>query len=267
MTCLTLAEAMDGGSKRVAPRLSGPWRSSAVIGASLGSAPIDRQFCGEKMGRTTASVFIIESLDFEQEKDEWLEGQILKKILKLSRKDVEYRYIRTKQELPAVLQQFKDSGMRYLHISCHGRRNALVTTLEAISVAKFGKMVSPFLKERRLFVSACEATNDNLARHVLLGSGCRSLVGPDGDVLFNDAAIVWAAFYHLMFKQDPDAMNNLAIQQALRAVSDTFSVGMRFYAPSKRDPRGFSDKVFAPDGEGESVARRRSSLRLASVGR
>lgn len=37
-------------------------------------------------------------------------------------------------------------------------------------------------------------------------SGCLSVLGPEGEINFDDAAIFWTAFYHLMFKKNPDAM-------------------------------------------------------------
>jgi hypothetical protein len=70
--------------------------------------------------RTLASVFIVESVGFADERAGRLEGDILSQILQLSGRTSEYFYIRTKKELEAVLEEFDVSGMHYLHISCHG---------------------------------------------------------------------------------------------------------------------------------------------------
>jgi hypothetical protein len=62
------------------------------------------------MKTTKPEVFIIESLSFENEWSDQLEGRIIKQILALSRKHCEYYYIRTAQELREVLKLFKTSA-------------------------------------------------------------------------------------------------------------------------------------------------------------
>ena len=74
-------------------------------------------------------VFIVESLSFADEREGRFEGRILSKILALSQKQCEYRYIRTKPELKAVLEQFASTHYRYLHLSCHGNDTSMSTTL------------------------------------------------------------------------------------------------------------------------------------------
>ncbi len=124
---------------------------------------------------TEASVFIIESLTFKDEREGKREGDILTNILRLSQKHVEYRYIRTKSELKAVLKHFAKSKMRYLHLSCHGNDNALSMTLDSIPLHEFAELTRPYLEDRRLFLSACDATNRNLALEVIPKSGCYSV--------------------------------------------------------------------------------------------
>jgi hypothetical protein len=175
------------------------------------------------------SVFIIESLGFEDEQKGRLEGEVLRRMLALSGKEAEYRYVRTKQELRVVLEQFQASRLRYLHISCHGDSDGLATTLDDLPFAEFAELVRPYLVKRRLFVSACEAASPKLARHLLPGSGCLSIVGPVGDIRFDDAAVVWAAFYHLMFRLDATRMTAKTIRRVLTNVCRTFDVGMCFF--------------------------------------
>jgi len=76
-------------------------------------------------------ILIIESLSFEDERAERFEGRIISQILALSGKECEYRYIRTKRELKALLGQFASSRYRYLHLSCHGDRSTMFTTLDS----------------------------------------------------------------------------------------------------------------------------------------
>ena len=57
-------------------------------------------------------IFIIESLEFDDERAERFEGRIISEILTLSGKHCEYCYIRTKRELKELLNQFETSRYR-----------------------------------------------------------------------------------------------------------------------------------------------------------
>jgi hypothetical protein len=151
---------------------------------------------------TIADVFIIESLKFEDEKRDNFEGKFLSQMLNFEGKKPLYYYIRTKAELHEVMKLFKESNYRYLHISCHGDPVALYTTLDPLPFRELSSIVNPYLLKRRIFVSACSAVNDNLARTIIPTSGCYSIVGPIDDIYFGHAAIIWASFYHLMFELD-----------------------------------------------------------------
>src|ERR1700688_2947072 len=98
-------------------------------------------------------IFIIESLDFKDERAGRLEGRIISEILALSGKKCEYCYIRTKRELKALLEQFASSSYRYLHLSCHGNDGSMFTTLDPIQFSELGRLIRTYLRKRRLFVS------------------------------------------------------------------------------------------------------------------
>lgn len=192
-----------------------------------------------------AEVFVIESVDFGDEKENRREGQILTGILNLAGKNTAYFYIRTRKELEAVLAKFAESNFRYLHISCHGGTNKIYMTLDDLPLDEFGRIVKPYLKNRRLFLSACEATNKKLAGAVIPHSGCYSLIGPKGDIDFGDAAMVWASFYHIMFQRNSDAMKGSDIRPVLTRICSTFGVSMRYFRSSKKSPF-YTSKVFHP---------------------
>jgi len=67
--------------------------------------------------KTKPQVFIIESLNFDDEAEELYKGKAISQMLALSGKECLYVYIRTRAELEAVLEQFWDSRYRYLHLS------------------------------------------------------------------------------------------------------------------------------------------------------
>ena len=176
--------------------------------------------------KTRPGVFIIESLRFDDEKEGRCEGRILRDILQLSGKETEYWYVRTWKELEEeIFQRFWDSGLRYLHISCHGSANSISLTLDDVSFEEFGNGIKDYLSQRRLFMSACEVVNEQLRDAVIPGSDCYSLIGPGEDIYFHDAVIMWASFYHLMLR-DADSMKSSDIRKTLKLLEDTF--GQRF---------------------------------------
>lgn len=189
-----------------------------------------------KPRRSNASVFIVESLSFDDESAGRMEGNILSQMLRLSGKETDYRYIRTVRELAAVLDQFDVSRRRYLHLSCHGNARALGLTLDDLPHSKLGELLRPHLTDRRLFISACGAVNARLAAAVMRRNGCRSIVGPRKDVGFDEAAVMWAAFYHVMFMENPSAMQNANIEAALLRLQSAFSLPMSYIQRSPSKP-------------------------------
>lgn len=159
--------------------------------------------------KTKPSVFIIESNEWKDEEENRREGLILSEMLSLSQKPSEYRYIRTIKELTSVLEQFKKSQFRYLHIACHGYSEGFAFTLDDIPFDEFINIVSPSLNYRRLFISACSCVNKTLSIPILTNTNCYSVIGPERDIVFSDSAIIWAAFYSLMFKRNRESMGSV----------------------------------------------------------
>lgn len=187
-------------------------------------------------------VFIIESLDFEDEKEDLFEGKFLSRILTLGGIDTEYYYIRTQKELEKVLEIFKDSNFRYLHISCHGSENTIETTLDTINFNLFSELVTPYLKSKRLFISACSAVNRDLAKQIFPFVKCYSLIGFNEEVYFNDAAITWASFYHIMLKKD--RMKYDDISPILNKLSKLYQIPINYFQASKAAKQKFKLKRF-----------------------
>lgn len=138
---------------------------------------------------TQPKVFIIESLNFEDEDDRDFEGHVLSDILHLSRIENRYYYIRTEQELIRLLDEFNDLNYRYLHISCHGNKKSIGTTLDTIKFDRLAALLETKLYKKRLFLSACSAVNNDVANSVIKKTGCYSVIGAYEPVNFDDAAI------------------------------------------------------------------------------
>lgn len=189
---------------------------------------------------SSPEVFIIESLTFADEQKERFEGRIISRILALSGKSCQYYYIRTKRELEEVLKRFSASAYRYLHLSCHGDSAAMYTTLDPIPFSEFALLVNPHLRNRRLFVSACSMTNAELAQAIMPRSGCYSILGPDQDVRFSDAAVLWASLYHVLFTADSSGMTRRVLKAKAQEVSDMFGVRLTYIRRATSASRGYN---------------------------
>ena len=195
---------------------------------------------GRAIKRTFAQLFIVESLTLENEEEGLFEGEVLSRMLNLSGKTgTRYYYIRTKRELEKILELFGQSRYRYLHLSCHANRHAMDTTFDAVSFEELGQMLRPCIRNRRVFVSACEMANSRLAAELLPGTGCYSLIGPASRIGFDDAAAFWVSFYHLMFKLNPRTMKHVELKRRIVELSALFEESFHYFAASRSSDRGF----------------------------
>jgi hypothetical protein len=184
--------------------------------------------------KTTRGLFIIESLNRADEESR-REGVIIQRILALSESlPVKYIYIRTAAELSMALGEFKSSNYRYLHISCHGSRDSISLTLDPLRFQDFVPIVTPYLKARRLFFSACSVVNPVLADYLMKQSGCNSIIGPCRKINFGDALLMWASFYHLASRDEKESkLLGGKIRWALRRVQHSFGQEFRYYRTAK----------------------------------
>ena len=174
---------------------------------------------------TIADVFIIESLSKDDEEKNRYEGQRLADLLKLSGKEPKYFYFQSKEEIPLLLQLFKISKYRYLHISCHASNDSICTTKDVISYLDFSTMCKNYLKLRRVFFSACELGNE-LFTECLAGKnkGMHSVVAPAEEIYFDHAAAIWAAFYVSIFSRNTNGMNGADIKKRIEILCTLFPV-------------------------------------------
>jgi hypothetical protein len=181
-----------------------------------------------KIKRTNPTVCIVESLNFLQE-DTHKEGEIISRTLRLSAKDAHYTYLRSPQEMEAFAVEFGRSKHRYLHVSCHGNRKAFFTTTGHMLAADFARLLAPHVDSRRVFLSACQAAQSEFAKSLLSASGCWSVLAPVDDIFFDDAAIFWSSFYHIMFKNNPDSMNRSGIKRTVEKCADLIGAQFRLF--------------------------------------
>ncbi len=84
--------------------------------------------------------------------------------------------------------------------------------------------------------------NTALAQAVFYGSECYSIIGPSQSVTFGDSAVLWASFYHLMFRKDQTGMKRRELLTHLQAIVDLFQVSINYYSASKKAALGYSLK-------------------------
>ena len=175
-------------------------------------------------------VFIIESMDWENERNGKLSGFALKTILDLSDIPNEYYYIRTKKELTKVMKEFKKTDFFFLHLACHGNDEGLEFTIDYLSFETLGKIMGPYLKYRRLFLSACNAACPAFAEQFIPRYHCYSVIGPADVIDYDKAAIFWSSFYYLMYFDDQTHMYQAKLKPTLINVTKLFSESINYYS-------------------------------------
>ncbi|MCW2390065.1 hypothetical protein M2333_003111 [Sphingobium sp. B11D3B] len=178
------------------------------------------------MANTVPKLFIIESLDLEDEADH-REGEVISRVLRMAGSKPIYRYVRTEQELIRFVEEFRERRYRWLHISVHGNHNLISLTLDQLNAKQFAKIVGPALADgRRLFLSTCKAATVDLASAIFGHGGCLSVLGPIKKIQFDDSAIFWSSFYHLMFKRKRSRMLGRDMEEVIAMMGD--AVGRQF---------------------------------------
>jgi hypothetical protein len=120
------------------------------------------------------------------------------------------------------------------------------TTLDDMSFTDCATIFRPHLHNRRLFVSACSMANNKLAKLLMPGSGCYSILGPDKNIIFGDAAILWASLYHAMFAWDSSAMAGSILRTKAQAVTDMYQVRLNYFGRDRSTKRGYISKIIIP---------------------
>lgn len=178
----------------------------------------------EHIQNTFPEVFIIESLNFDDEDEKKFEGKILYDMLRLCGKDPKYYYFRTKDELVHLALKFRESNYRFLHVSCHGAETSIETTLDKVTYIEFAEIFEGLLRNRRLFMSACSAGNE-LFSEILFGRnrGMYSIAAPIDKIEFRKAIGMWSAFYSSLFSTNSSYVKNDSIINCLSKLTELFN--------------------------------------------
>lgn len=175
-------------------------------------------------------VFIIESMDLDNEIEGNLDGFALKTILDLCDIPNDYYYIRTILELELVIEKFKESDFGFLHIACHGNEEGLSLCLEDIIFEELELLLGKHLKYRRLFLSACRVARFELAKLFIPKYHAYSVIGTPDDIDYDKAAVFWSSFYYLMYSNDQDQMYQTNLIPTLESITKTFNLRLDYFS-------------------------------------
>ncbi len=179
---------------------------------------------------TKPETFILESLEHEDEKEGRLDGKILYDVLKLHGKKPLYYYFRTQRELIEFAKIFRESGYRYLHLSCHGGDDIVQYTFGNSSYKDFASIFDKKMHNRRLFVSGCNLGNMNFAKEMFAtNGGMYSITAPTKKVYFHQSASFWSAFYYMMHAWDSSMMKKKRLNQVLTHLATLFEMPLAHY--------------------------------------
>jgi hypothetical protein len=180
-------------------------------------------------------VFIIESMDWDNEVNGKLDGVALKTILDLSDIPNSYIYIRTRKEFEYAMKIYQETDFGFLHISCHGNDEGICLTMDDITFGELGAIMGPYLKYRRLFLSACKAACFSLAEQFIPHYHCYSVMGPTDTIDYDKAAIFWSSYYYLMYSDNQERMWQRDIIPTLKNITRTFSEQLSYFSIINED--------------------------------
>lgn len=179
---------------------------------------------------TKPETFILESLSLEDENESRMDGKVLYDVLKLQGKKPKYYYFRTQRELVDFAKIYRESGYRYLHLSCHGNDDIVKYTFGDSNYSDFSRIFDRKLNNRRIFVSGCHLGNMEFARNLFSANGgMYSLTAPTKKVYFDQAVSFWAAFYYMMHAWDSSKMKKKRLNQVLSQLSIIFEMPLAHY--------------------------------------
>lgn len=170
-------------------------------------------------------IFIIESLSGE----DFFDGENLSEILELSEITNIYREVLSKDDFIKAISEFKESNLRYLHLSCHSDMSGIEINGEDISNSELSIIFKNKIKNRRIFLSACNGGNRHMATAVITKCKGTSVIGTPIKLRFDKAALFWPSFYHVINCDDKKRMNRRNLSKTLKRCVDLFEIPINYY--------------------------------------
>lgn len=210
---------------------------------------------------TKPETFILESLNEDDEANQRLDGKVLYEVLRLQGKKPIYYYFRTQTELIRFAHIFRQSGYRYLHLSCHGNEKQLLFTFGQTDYEMFASIFEKKLNNRRLFISGCTLGNLNFAEALFAkNGGMYSVTAPTRKVFFSQTTAFWPAFYYMMHAWDESAMKKKQLHYVLTRLTQIFEIPMAHYFKNTEKQGALDEQLFAAKGVQKSLVPAKGAL-------
>lgn len=193
--------------------------------------------------KTSPHFFILESLTLKDETSGRFEGKQLYNYLKLLNKKPQYYYIQSRRELEKMAIIFRETGYRYLYISCHGNEHSLNTTFDTIPFHDFSEIFDKRLEHRRVFISGCSLGQQHFAETLFSkNGGMYSITAPKEMLNLSKCCRSGDLFFTWWSPLIQTLMKGSAIYPSLQLCSNMFDVDMiHFY---KKTGKGIISKNF-----------------------
>lgn len=209
---------------------------------------------------TKPETFILESLDHEDEKATRLDGKILYDVLKLQGKKPLYYYFRTQRELVEFAKIFRESGYRYLHLSCHGGDDIVQYTFGNSNYKDFANIFDKKMHNRRLFVSGCNLGNMTFAQEMFsTNGGMYSITAPTKKVYFDQSISFWSTFYYMMHAWDSSMMKKKRLNQVLTQLATLFEMPLAHYFRDTSQGAAVVEQLFSAKRENLNISKAKAS--------
>lgn len=91
--------------------------------------------------------------------------------------------------------------------------------------------------------------SDSLAKAILSKGKCHSVIGPNATIAFDDAAIFWASFYHIMFSGGRESMKMRELLSNLKKLTALFDTPISYYSKSESAKRGYRHQKIGEAGK------------------
>lgn len=198
---------------------------------------------------TKPETFILESLSEDDESNQRLDGKVLYEVLRLQGKKPIYYYFRTQTELIKFSDIFRQSGYRYLHLSCHGNDAQVLFTFGQTDYDLFASIFEGKLNHRRLFVSGCNLGNLDFAKAIFAkNGGMYSVTAPTKKVFFSQTTAFWPAFYYMMHAWDTTAMKKRRLEHVLQRLTQVFEMPTAHYFKNTAKGGAVDEQLFRTRG-------------------
>lgn len=191
--------------------------------------------------KSNYGIYIIESLEEDDDKD----GALISEILNVCHIKNRYRFVASETELIHALEELNELNYRYVHMSFHGNIEGIALTNDYfISNNEFSLILEDFLVEKRLFLSACEGSNLNLAGKLITQNKVYSLVGSPDRIRFDKSLLFWPTFYHLMNEVDQYKMLKKDMKLNIKRLCNLFNIPINYYSFIRQDGKVWSTEKF-----------------------